>query len=50
VGQLTFLVGPNGSGKSNFLDALRLVADALNTTLEQALRERKPVSWPARRI
>jgi predicted ATPase len=40
LGPLTFLVGPNGSGKSNFLDALRLVSDALNTSLEQALRER----------
>jgi predicted ATPase len=38
---LTFLVGPNGSGKSNFLDALHLVSDALNTSsLEQALRVR----------
>lgn len=34
------LVGPNGSGKSNFLDALRLTSDALNTTLDHALRER----------
>src|ERR1700723_1390963 len=37
---LTFLVGRNGSGKSNFLDALRFVADALNTSLDHALRER----------
>ena len=37
---LTFLVGPNGSGKSNFLDALRLVADALNNSLDHALRDR----------
>lgn len=40
LGPLTLLVGPNGSGKSNFLDALRFVADALNTTLEQALNGR----------
>jgi predicted ATPase len=40
LGPLTFLVGPNGSGKSNFLDALRFVADSLNTTVEQALRDR----------
>ena len=37
---LTFLVGRNGSGKSNFLDALRFVADALNTSLEHAIRDR----------
>lgn len=39
-GPLTFLVGPNGAGKSNFLDALRLVTESLNTSLEYALRER----------
>lgn len=37
---LTFLVGRNGSGKSNFLDALRFVADALNTSLDHAIRDR----------
>lgn len=37
---LTFLVGPNGSGKSNFLDALRLIADALRNSLDHAIRER----------
>ncbi|MCG9129174.1 AAA family ATPase [Candidatus Poribacteria bacterium] len=37
---LTFLVGRNGSGKSNFLDALRFVADALNTSLDHAIRVR----------
>ena len=37
---LTFLVGRNGSGKSNFLDALRFVADALNTSLDHAVRTR----------
>jgi predicted ATPase len=40
LGPLNFLVGPNGSGKSNFLDALRLIADGLNTTLERALIDR----------
>ena len=40
LGPLTFLVGQNGAGKSNFLDALRLVAESLNTSLEHALRER----------
>ena len=37
---LTFLVGPNGSGKSNFLDALRFVTDALNSSLDHAIRDR----------
>ena len=32
LGALTILVGRNGSGKSNFLDALRLVADGLQTS------------------
>ncbi|RKH18422.1 chromosome segregation protein SMC [Corallococcus sp. AB018] len=40
LGPLTFLVGPNGSGKSNFLDALRLITDALRTSLDSALRSR----------
>ena len=37
---LTFLVGPNGAGKSNFLDSLRFVADALNLSLDHAIRDR----------
>ena len=37
---LMFLVGPNGAGKSNFLDALRFVADALNLSLDHAIRDR----------
>lgn len=49
LGQLTFLVGPNGSGKSNFVDALRFTADALNSTLDQALRERGGVQEVRRR-
>lgn len=40
VGPLSILVGPNGSGKSSFLDALRLVADALRYSLGHALQER----------
>lgn len=40
LGPLTFLVGRNGSGKSNFLDAFRFVADALHSTLDQAVRAR----------
>jgi predicted ATPase len=46
---LTFLVGPNGSGKSNFLDALRLSAEGLRGTLEQALRERGGIAEVRRR-
>lgn len=49
LGPLVFLVGPNGAGKSNFLDALRLVAESLNTTLEHALRERGGISEVRRR-
>jgi predicted ATPase len=40
LGKLLLLVGPNGSGKSNFLDALRLTSEALQTSLDQALRNR----------
>lgn len=46
---LTFLVGRNGSGKSNFLDALRFVADALNSTLEHAIRDRGGINDVRRR-
>ena len=40
VRPLSVLVGPNGSGKSSFLDALRLVSDALRYSLGHALQER----------
>ena len=40
LGSLIFLVGRNGAGKSNFLDALRFVADALNMSLDHAIRDR----------
>lgn len=43
LGPLTFLVGPNGAGKSNFLDALHFVADALRTSLDNAIRARGSV-------
>jgi len=46
---LTFLVGANGAGKSNFLDAPRLVADALRTSLDHALRERGGIQEVRRR-
>jgi predicted ATPase len=49
LGPLTFLVGPNGSGKSNFLDAMRFVADALNNTLDHAVRERGGLNEVRRR-
>lgn len=40
LGPLALLVGPNGAGKSNFMDAVRLVADALRHSMSRALRER----------
>lgn len=40
LGPLTLLVGRNGSGKSNFVDSIRFVADALNQSLEQAIKGR----------
>lgn len=40
LGALTYLVGPNGAGKSNFLDALHFVAEALSTSLDNALNTR----------
>jgi len=46
---LMFIVGLNGSGKSNFLDALRLVSDALRTSLDHALRERSGIKEVRRR-
>ncbi len=49
LGPLTYLVGPNGSGKSNFVDALRMVADALDRPLEAALRERGGINDVRRR-
>lgn len=49
LGRLLFLVGPNGSGKSNFLDALRLLAESLQTSLDQALRTRGGVAEVLRR-
>ena len=47
---LTFLVGPNGAGKSNFLDALRFVADALNSSLDHAIRDRGGINDVRRRF
>lgn len=49
LGPLTLLVGPNGAGKSNVLDSLRLVSQALNENLDNALRERGGISEVRRR-
>jgi predicted ATPase len=49
LGPLTFLVGPNGAGKSNFVDALRLVSESLQTSLDHALRERGGINEVRRR-
>lgn len=46
---LNFLVGQNGAGKSNFLDALRFLADSMNTSVEHALRDRGGISEVRRR-
>ncbi|MEI4270860.1 AAA family ATPase [Klenkia sp. LSe6-5] len=49
LGKLGLLVGPNGSGKSNFLDSMRLTSDALDTTLDHALRDRGGIAEVRRR-
>lgn len=49
LGALNYLIGPNGAGKSNFLDALRLIADSLNKSLDHALKERGGVNDVRRR-
>jgi predicted ATPase len=49
LGPMTFIIGPNGSGKSNFLDALRLMTDALRSSLDHALRERGGIQEVRRR-
>lgn len=40
LSRLTILVGRNGSGKSNFLDAIRFVADSLQTSIDHAIKSR----------
>ncbi|WP_217196003.1 AAA family ATPase [Streptomyces buecherae] len=49
LGPLLLLVGPNGAGKSNFLDALRLLSESLQTSLDQALRSRGGATEVCRR-
>lgn len=49
LGDLTLFVGPNGAGKSNFIDALRLVSDALRSSLEHAIRLRGGIGEVRRR-
>lgn len=49
LADFTLLVGPNGAGKSNFIDAIRLVADGLHTTLEHAIRSRGGINEVRRR-
>jgi predicted ATPase len=46
---LTILVGRNGGGKSNFLDALRFVADSLQTSLDHAIKSRGGIDSVRRR-
>lgn len=49
LSHLTILVGRNGSGKSNFLDALRFVADSLQTSLDHAVKSRGGIDSVRRR-
>ena len=49
LGRFTVLVGRNGSGKSNFLDALRFVADSLQSSLDHAIKERAGIDAVRRR-
>lgn len=46
---LTYLVGANGSGKSNFIDAIHLVRDSLQGSLDSALNDRGGLSEVRRR-
>ena len=46
---LTILIGRNGSGKSNFLDAIRFVVDAMETSLDHAMKSRGGIDAVRRR-
>jgi predicted ATPase len=45
----TFVVGRNGAGKSNFLDALHFIAEALQTSVDEAIGRRGGFEWLRRR-
>ncbi|WP_179281832.1 AAA family ATPase [Streptosporangium subroseum] len=47
---LLVLLGPNGTGKSNFVDALRFVADALESTPADAVAKRGGLDEVFRRV
>ncbi|WP_326638993.1 AAA family ATPase [Streptosporangium sp. NBC_01755] len=47
---LLVLLGPNAAGKSNFLDALRFVVDALETTPTDAVMKRGGLDEVSRRV
>ncbi|MEV8631085.1 AAA family ATPase [Streptosporangium sp. NPDC051023] len=47
---LLVLLGPNAAGKSNFLDALRFVKEALDTTPARALETRGGLNEVLRRV
>lgn len=49
LGRFTVLVGRNGAGKSNFVDALRFVVEALQTSLDHALKSRGGIEDVRRR-
>lgn len=49
LGSVSVLVGRNGAGKSNFLDALHFVKDALESTLDSAVRLRGGIDNVRRR-
>ncbi len=46
---LTVMVGRNGAGKSNLVDALRFVADSLDSSLDHALKARGGIDEVRRR-
>lgn len=49
LGRFNVIVGRNGSGKSNFLDAIRFVAESLETSLDHAVRSRGGIEDVLRR-
>jgi predicted ATPase len=49
LGPFTVLVGRNGAGKSNFVDALRFLVDALETSLDHAFKTRGGIDDVRRR-